>query len=123
MRRIFFYLKLFMRILSIHSVIQSSTLCDLLQNIIVKVVKEFDISKQKGESYPDYPDRESRRTGAHLPCRCNARTIIISGAFRRRLRCRVRAGDSTCGCTRLQRCIRRRIRAYPIVIVNSSEDS
>ena len=32
-------------------------------------LKEFDISKQKGESYPDYPDRESRRTGAHLPSR------------------------------------------------------
>jgi hypothetical protein len=43
----------------------------------MKVVKDFDISKQKGESYPDYPDRESRRTDAHLPSRCHARTIII----------------------------------------------
>ena len=40
-----------MRILSSYSVIQSSTLCDLLQNEIMKVVKEFDIRKQKGESY------------------------------------------------------------------------
>jgi hypothetical protein len=77
MCRIFFYLKLFMGILSSHSVIQSSTLCDFLQNKIMKIVKEFDISKQKGESYPDYPDRESRRIGAHLPSRCIARTIII----------------------------------------------
>ena len=58
---IFFYLKLFMRILSSHSEIQSSTLCDLLQNKIMKVVKEFDVSKQKGESYPDYPDQRVKK--------------------------------------------------------------
>jgi hypothetical protein len=64
-----------MRILSSKSV--SNSVKHLLQNKIMKVVKEFDISKQKGESYPDYPDRESKRTGTHLPSRCNARTIII----------------------------------------------
>ena len=49
--------------------------------------------------------------------------LSYKALLRRRLRCRVRAGDSTCGRTRLQRWIRRRIRANPIVIVNSSEDS
>jgi hypothetical protein len=36
---------------------------------------------------------------------------------------RVRTGDSTRRCARLQRCIRRRVRANPIVLVYSSEDS
>ena len=91
----------------------------------MKVVKEFDIRKQKGESY----DIRIILTESQEEVKRIFRVVIspapssYKALIRRLLRCRVRAADSTCGCTRLQRWIRRRIRANPIVIVNSSEDS
>ena len=39
----------------------SNSLKHFIQNKIMKVVKEFDISKQKGESYPDYPDHRVKK--------------------------------------------------------------
>ncbi len=66
----------------------SNSLKHLLQNKIIKVIKEFDISQQKSESYPDYPlssqshprvESDGQHGGLHIICAGSVISALVAG--------------------------------------------